>query len=259
MSHGKHRVVVVGGGAWGTTIAKLCGERCAADPERYIATVKLWMTDATLPSGKTLSQTINEQHENPTYLPGVRLPDNVVAEPDLMKAAHQATLVIFAVPAQWIYRGLFVRILTAPCAPACRFLSLVKGLSFSNKMASEQSAGAMGNLTPSLVSQQIRHETNGASVSVLMGANVATEVANDQFCEATIGARSNEDGETWFHLLNRPNLRVNVVLDVEGVEACGGLKNLVALGAGFCDGLKLGSNTKAAVVRIGLEEVRRWP
>jgi len=97
-----------------------------------------------------------------------------------------------------------------------------------------------------------------AAVSVLMGANVASEVAKDQFCEATIGARDIETGQVWFTLLSRPTLRLNVVLDVEGVEVCGGLKGLVALGAGFCDGLQLGSNTKAALVRIGLEEMRRF-
>jgi len=229
-----------------------------------MSTVRLWLKDEKVPgSSKMLSETINTQHENVMYLPGVKLPENLLAVPDLSQAAHEATLVIFVVPQQYIFRGLFTKILSAPCAPAVRFLSLVKGLSFSTEMVetkdwSLQSDGTMTSLVPTLVSQQIARETRGASVSVLMGANVAMEVASDQFCEATIGARDTETGEVWFHLLNRPTLRINVVLDVEGVETCGGLKDLVALGAGFCDGLKLGSNTKASIVRMGLEEVRRF-
>ena len=51
---------------------------------------------------RKLSEIINERHENVRYLPGVGLPENVVAEPDLLRAAHHADVIIFCLPHQFI-------------------------------------------------------------------------------------------------------------------------------------------------------------
>lgn len=50
-------------------------------------------------------------------------------------------------------------------------------------------------------------------------------------------------------------MKLVITQDDVGVELCGSLKNVVAIAAGICDGLKLGDNTKAAVIRIGFWEV----
>merc|ERR1719247_4066537 len=95
-------------------------------------------------------------------------------------------------------------------------------------------------------------------MSVLMGANVANEVAKGDFAEATIGCTSMENGAKWVKVFNRKDFACSAVEDVAGAELCGALKNVVALGAGFCDGLGYGGNTKAAIIRIGLKETIKF-
>ena len=92
-------------------------------------------------------------------------------------------------------------------------------------------------------------------MSVLMGANLAGEVADGQYCETTIGTHAIENKELLRTMFQTPNFRVSVVDDAKTVEICGALKNIVACGAGFSDGLKCGDNTKAAIIRLGLMEM----
>lgn len=91
-----------------------------------------------------------------------------------------------------------------------------------------------------------------------MGANLANEVADEKFCETTIGCRDQNLAPILRDLLQTPNFRVVTTEDVETVEVCGALKNIVACGAGFSDGLDLGDNTKAAIIRLGLMEMIKF-
>jgi len=104
----------------------------------------------------------------------------------------------------------------------------------------------------------IKKEMGGMDTSVLMGANVANEVARDEFCESTVGYKNKANGEAFRRLFDCPTFQVGKIQDVAGVELCGALKNVVALGAGFCDGCGYGGNTKAAIIRIGLKETKKF-
>ena len=120
-----------------------------------------------------------------------------------------------------------------------------------------------------LVSRQIedalthKHMPHEFHCGVLMGANVATEIASGDFSESTLASRFNVIGnddlneKTRLLMNNSESFRVYHISDVEGCEACGALKNVIALGAGFVDGLGMGGNTKAALMRIGIQEMER--
>lgn len=127
-----------------------------------------------------------------------------------------------------------------------RAISLIKGVDVEKQ----------GGLH--LISDIIKESLDGIDVSVLMGANLANEVAQEQFSEATIGCYRPENGEIFRKLFHSHYFRIRVIKDVHGVELCGALKNVVALAAGFVDGLGMGENTKAAIIRIGLDEMRRF-
>jgi len=193
--------------------------------------------------GRKLTEIINTDHENVKYLPGRPLPHNVVAVPDIETAAADADYLIFVLPHQFIKRACAP--LVGKLKPDAAGLSLVKGFAIL--------PGGGIKLISKLISEEM-----GLPVSVLMGANLANEVADEKFCETTIGAEDPVVGSDLKLLFQTDNFRVTVVADAAIVEICGALKNIVACAAGFCDGMKSGDNTKAAIIRLGLKEMMKY-
>lgn len=236
------KVCIVGSGNWGSAIARLVGYNAARLPDRFDKQVNMWVFEEEV-NGRKLTEIINTDHENVKYLPGRVLPSNVVAVPDIVAAAGQADILIFVLPHQFIKRACAP--LEGKLRPGAQGLSLVKGFAI-------QPGGGI-----ELISELITKEM-GLPVSVLMGANLANEVADEKFCETTIGAKDAAVGADLKALFQTDNFRVNVVSDTQIVEICGALKNIVACAAGFCDGLKCGDNTKAAAIRLGLKEMMKY-
>ncbi|KAL0085933.1 glycerol-3-phosphate dehydrogenase [NAD+] [Phycomyces blakesleeanus] len=234
-------VCIIGSGNWGSAIAKIIGNNVHKYPQQFSPTVRQWVFEEMI-DGKKLTDIINNDHENVKYLKGVPLPVNVVAVPDLVDACKDATLVIFVLPHQFV-RGICEK-MKGSLSPGARAISLIKGL----------------EITPSgtrLFSEEISRILD-IPCAALSGANIADEVARERFCESTIGCESVEDGQVWHRVFHTDYFRINVIKDYTGVQLCGALKNIVAVGAGFSDGLGLGSNTKAAIIRLGLMEMRKF-
>lgn len=236
------RVTVVGSGNWGSVAAKLIASNALKQPV-FCDEVRMWVFEETLPTGEKLTDMINRMNENVKYLPGIKLGKNVVADPDLENAVKEANLLVFVTPHQFV-EGICKRIV-GKIRPDAEAISLIKGMEV--KMEG-----------PCMISKIIT-ELLGINCCVLMGANIANEIAVEKFSEATIGYRQDKDiAQTWARLFTTPYFLVSAVQDIEGVELCGTLKNVVAIAAGLVDGLDMGNNTKAAIMRIGLREMRAF-
>jgi len=236
------KVCIVGSGNWGSAIARLVGYNAERLPDKFQKDVNMWVFEEEV-NGRKLTDIINTNHENVKYLPGRTLPKNLLAIPDITVAAAEADILIFVLPHQFITRACAK--LVGKLKPGAVGLSLVKGFSIL--------PGGGIKLISDVISEEM-----GIPVSVLMGANLANEVADDKFCETTIGAKDPEVGKDLKLLFQTDNFRVTVVSDWQIVEICGALKNIVACAAGFCDGLKMGDNTKAAIIRLGLKEMMKY-
>ncbi|XP_073318794.1 glycerol-3-phosphate dehydrogenase 1-like protein [Pagrus major] len=231
------KVCIVGSGNWGSSIAKIIGHNVKAS-NRFDPYVNMWVYEEMI-EGKKLTEIINTEHENVKYLPGHKLPRNVVAVPEITEAVKGAKILVFVIPHQFIAK--LCDQIKPHITEGTIGISLIKGID-------EGPDGLK------LISDIIREKLE-IEVSVLMGANIANEVADEKFCETTIGAKNEANGVIFKELLQTPNFRITVVQESDTVELCGALKNIVAVGAGFCDGLGFGDNTKAAVIRLGLMEM----
>uniref|UniRef100_A0A3Q0QSP8 Glycerol-3-phosphate dehydrogenase [NAD(+)] n=1 Tax=Amphilophus citrinellus TaxID=61819 RepID=A0A3Q0QSP8_AMPCI len=200
------KVCIVGSGNWGSAIAKIVGAN-AAQNSKFDNTVKMWVFEEIV-NGRKLTEIINSDHENVKYLPGHKLPANVLAVPDLVEASSEADILVFVIPHQFV--GKVCDTIKGKIKSDALGISLIKGVD-------EGPDGLK------LISDVIQ-EKLGITMSVLMGANIANEVADEKFCETTIGCKNKNHGTLLKELMQTSNFRVTVVEEYDVVEICGALK-----------------------------------
>ncbi|SCU87789.1 LADA_0E06172g1_1 [Lachancea dasiensis] len=244
------KVTVIGSGNWGTTISKVVAENAALRPQLFVKRVDMWVFEETV-EGQKLTEIINTKHQNVKYLPNIDLPENLVANPDLLDSVKDADIIIFNIPHQFLPR--IVSQLDGKVKKTARAISCLKGFDVSKEGVK-------------LLSTYIE-EKLGIVCGALSGANLAPEVAKENWSETTVAYELPEDfkgeGKDVDHgvlkaLFHRPYFHVNVINDVAGISVAGALKNVVALGCGFVEGLGWGNNASAAIQRVGLSEIIKF-
>ena len=217
---------VNGGGAWGTALAAVAGAEGAA--------VAIWARETEVVTS------INRDHINNEFLPGIVLPPNVRATESLGDAASADGLLL-AVPAQ------FVRSVTTEMAddlaPGTPIAICAKGI--------ERNGGALMS--------EVLHETLPAAiVAVLSGPTFAAEVALGQPTAVTLACRDDAVGSAFVQRLGGRAFRPYLAGDIIGAQIGGTVKNVLAIACGIVAGRKLGDNARAALITRGMAEMMRF-
>jgi glycerol-3-phosphate dehydrogenase (NAD(P)+) len=219
------RVVVLGGGSWGTTVAALCAGRHPTI---------LWARDAQV------VEEIRTQRMNSRYLPDVVLPARLEATDELDKAVSRAELLVVGVPSHGFRETLVAA--KRHIHPWIPVVSLAKGL--------EQ--GSLMRMT-----EIIKDVLPGHPAAALTGPNIAREIMGGHAAASVIATEDLAVASALQRVLRRGLLRIYTNHDVIGCELGGALKNVVAIASGIAQGLTVGDNTRAAVMTRGLAELTR--
>lgn len=219
---------VIGAGAWGTAFA--------------VHLSRLGHAVTLVPRRAAQAAALAETRENRDYLSGVALPFELRVTADLTAALAEAEVVMLACPAQAM-RETCGRVRAAGMSRVKLIVSLAKGLEVG---------------THQRPSQIIAATFPGTAAGNLTGPTNALEVARGQPAAMVLATLLPAAGVAEVQAaLSGSTLRVYTSDDLAGVEFGGCLKNIYAIAAGCSDGLKLGDNTKAALVTRALAEMVR--
>jgi len=217
------KITVLGAGAWGTALARILALRNHQ--------VVLW---DYFPE---TADTINRTRCNERYLPGINLPENLRGEPDATKAVTGAEIVVVASVSKGFRNA-------TKCLDSFSggVVSVTKGIEFE---------------TSKTMTDILAENAPQARIVAMSGPTLAMEVAKG-IPTAIVAASAEADAaQTVQSLFHSPVFRVYTSSDVHGVELGGALKNVIAIGAGVCDGLGFGDNSKASLVTRAIAEMRR--
>lgn len=223
------RIGVIGAGAWGTALA--------IHLAKLHSQVFLWGRNAD-----HLTTTINTR-ENKRYLPGIQLPENIIACTEFSKLVGGATHVLVAVPSTAMREQL--------CAIRANASSNLQGIIWATK-GLEQKTGKFLH--------QVAAEELPANIqtALLSGPSFALEVAKGLPTAVTIGSLDKQFAQQVAKLFHHPLFRTYTSTDVTGIEIGGTFKNILAIAAGIVDGLGFGSNARAALITRGVAEMMRF-
>lgn len=220
------KMCVIGAGSWGSALA-LSLYKNGHD-------VHMWTRDV-----KQVEE-INDTRENSKFLPGIIFPDDLIVSNHLEEVIKNSKIVVLAVPSQAV-------------RSVCR---QIKSFIKNNQIIVDVAKG-LEKGTGLRLSEVVKEELPDNPYVTLSGPSHAEEVS--KFMPTTLVAACEDIkyAEEVQDAFMSPSLRVYTNPDIVGVELGGALKNIIAFGAGMCDGLGYGDNTKAALMTRGISEIGR--
>ncbi len=214
------KISILGAGNMGTALGNMLAKKGH--------TVSLWTVE------KEVYESITKKRENTKYLPGITLDVNITM--NLEESISEAEIVVLAVPSN---------IVRTVAKQASQFvnseqiiMNVAKGLESDQRL-----------------SEVLREELPGSSVIAIGGPSIANDLAKEIPTAVIFASKNDVALKKARAAFSTGHYKICLDNDVAGVELCSAFKNVIALLAGMCDGLKFGPNTKSALITLGLAEI----
>ena len=223
------KIAVIGGGSFGTALAKLLAE--------IGHNVVIWTRNPEA------AESISTLRQNQAYLPDITLPDSLRVTSSMEEAVSGREMLVAMGPSHVMRELMGKAVKFVRNQPY--LVSAAKGIEDgSNKRMSEVLRDVFGN-------------GSEKRISALSGPSFAREIAQGMPTAVTAASQSEETAEVVQSVFRAPHFRVYSSTDLLGVEIGGAAKNVIAIAAGVCDGLNLGSSARAALITRGVAEIGR--
>lgn len=224
-------IAILGGGSWGTALAIVLSR------SRRAHEICLWVREPEI------VESIRDSRENKTFLPGHKLPETVGVTQNLSESVRNAAAIVGAIPSAYA-RSVYTSALPH-IAPGTVFVSATKGLEPDTHLR-------MSEIIAQVVSAKF-----APRIAVLSGPSFAAEAAAGQPTAVALASQDIALANELQEEFAGPSFRLYTNEDVLGVELAAAMKNVMAIAAGACEGLGLGSNPLAALITRGLAEMTR--
>ena len=224
--HKLKKVVVLGGGSFGTVLANL-----AASNGYKVA---LWVRD----SEQALR--INSEGANTNYHPELKLSENIQASDSLENVMKEASIVFIATPSI-VFKKIIERISNLLMEDAY-VISCTKGI--------------LGDPFRSLSEMISSNFSN--PIGVLSGPNLAKEIADKKIAGTVIASIDEDLIESVKAVLSSQTFKIYSSNDMEGVELAGALKNIYAIICGLAESIEVGENAIGLILTRSMAEMSRF-
>jgi glycerol-3-phosphate dehydrogenase (NAD(P)+) len=223
------KISVLGAGGWGTTLAILL---------HYNGhNVTLWEYK------KSYARHLLKKRINTDYLPGIKIPKEVLITSDIEEVSDDKNLIVLAVPSQFL-RDVIKKINYHTIEDTI-LVSVSKGIEKNTLM------------TMSQMLKDVFPHINENQIGVISGPSHAEEVSQMVPTAVVAASVDIETSKAIQAAFMTSYFRVYASTDILGVELGGAFKNIIAIGAGIIDGAGFGDNTKAAIMTRGVAEISR--
>lgn len=224
--HKSLKVVVLGGGSFGTVLANLAASNGYK--------VSLWVRDSEH------ALRINSEGANKPYHPELKLSENILASESLKDVMQDASIIFVATPS--IIFGQIITRMSKFIDNEAYVISCTKGITDNPFRTLSQ-----------IISSEIKN-----SIGVLSGPNLAREIADNKVAGTVIASPNNKLKNTVKLVLSSENFKIYSSNDMHGVELAGALKNIYAVICGMAESLNVGENAIGLILTRSMAEMTRF-